>query len=221
MKRILAVVGLAALAAAPAQAVDQGFYAGFDFGQYSYDLDTGGVAQQISDQLAGLGLATSNVRTDTSEDGFTYGVVVGYQVRPYLAVEAAYVDLGSAEYKFNATVSDGTTSSELRSQLTTDSSGPTLSALGILPFGKGWELYGRVGVYFASNEAALRLSADGIEESVSDDSSSQELLWGGGLGYTRGKYSVRLDYQQFTDVGDDSTGEASIDRLAVGAIFRF
>lgn len=220
MHRSFAVVGLAALAAVPAVAAERGFYAGLDAGQYQYDLDTSGVATEITDGLADLGLTTSNPRSDTSEDGFTYGVLIGYQLLPYLAFEAAYVDLGDAEYKYGATVSDGTTSADVGASATIDSAGPTLSALGILPFGKGWEAYGRVGGYYGSNDTKLRVTVDGIEQSASDDSSSTSFVWGGGIGYTRQFYTVRLDYQQFTDVGDDGAG-ADVDRIALVAIKRF
>jgi hypothetical protein len=131
------------------------------------------------------------------------------------------VDLGDAEYKRNGTVSDGVTSGDLRSQLTTESSGPSLSALGILPFMKGWEAHARAGVYFSSNDATARLTIDGVEDSASDSSNSTEFVWGAGIGYTRGNYTGRLDYQQYTDVGDSSTGEANIDRLTFVAIVRF
>lgn len=221
MKRLIALAGLAVLAAAPASAGDRGFYAGFDLGQYSHDLDANGISRQFDAALGGLGLTTSNFSSDTSEDGFTYGVLVGYQFLPYVAVEAAYVDLGDAEYKGRATVSDGVTSADMNAQYTTESSGPSLSVLGILPFMKTWEAYARVGVYFSSNDATARVAIDGVADSASDSSNSTEFLWGAGIGYTRGNYTTRLDFQQYTDVGDSSTGEASIDRLTLVAIFRF
>jgi len=221
MRRIVAVAGLALLVAAPANAADTGFYAGVDVGQSSHDLDANGLSRQVDGALGDLGLTVSSASSDTSEDGFTYGVLVGYQVLRYLAVEAAYVDLGDAEFKRNGTVSDGVTSADVRTQATTESSGPSLSALGILPFMKGWEAHARVGVYFSSNDATARLTVDGLEQTAGDSSNSTEFLWGAGIGYTRGNYTGRLDYQQYTDVGDGGTGEASIDRLTFVAIVRF
>jgi OOP family OmpA-OmpF porin len=221
MRRIVAVAGLALLVATPAHAVDTGFYAGVDVGGYSHDLDANGFSRQVDDALGDLGLTVSDASSDTSEEGFTYGVLVGYQFLPYLAVEAAYVDLGDAEFKSNATVSDGVTSADARAQVTTESSGPSLSALGILPFMKGWEVHARAGVYFSSNDAKARLTVDGFEQYASDSSNSTEFLWGAGIGYTRGNYTGRLDYQQYTDVGDSNTVEANVDRLTFVAIVRF
>jgi OOP family OmpA-OmpF porin len=221
MRRIVALAGLGLLVATPANAADTGFYAGVDFGQYSHDLDANGFGGQIDAALGDLGLTVSNASSDTSEDGFTYGVLVGYQFLPYLAVEAAYVDLGDAELKSNATVSDGVTSAELRARATTESSGPSLSALGILPIMNSWEVHARAGVYFSSNDATARVAVDGLEQTASDSSNTTEFVWGAGIGYTRGNYTSRLDYQQYTDVGDSSTGEASIDRITLVAIVRF
>lgn len=221
MRRIVALTGLALLAAAPANAVDKGFYAGLDVGQYSHDLDASSFSSQLDNALGDLGLTLTSASSDTSEDGFTYGMLVGYQFLPYLAVEAAYVDLGDAEYKRNGTVTDGVVTGDLRAQLTSESSGPSLSALGILPFMKGWEVHARAGVYFSSNDATARLAIDGIEDSASESSNTTEFVWGAGIGYTRGKYTSRLDYQQYVDVGDSSTGEANIDRLSLVAIVRF
>ncbi|MCU0255506.1 MAG: outer membrane beta-barrel protein [Vicinamibacterales bacterium] len=221
MNRIFALTGLALLVAAPANAVDRGFYAGLDVGQHSYDLDANDLGRQVDGALGDVGLTLSNATSDTSEDGFTYGVLVGYQFLPYLAVEAAYVDLGDAEFKRNGTVSDGVTSGDLRARLNTESSGPSLSALGILPFLKGWEAHARAGVYFGSNDATASLAIDGVEDSASDSTNSTEFVWGAGIGYTRGKYTCRLDYQQYVDVGDSSSGETNIDRLTVVAIGRF
>lgn len=223
MKRTIALLGLAALVSTPAVAADRGFYFGLDAGQYAYDLDQRGIDRMIEGSLADVGLTVLDGQSSTSEDGFTYGIIFGYQILPYLAAEAAYVDLGDAEYRGNSQVSDGTTNAGMNSQLTAESSGATVSVLGILPvFASGWEVYGRAGVYFASNDVAARISIDGISEQASDSSNSTEFLWGVGAGYTRGDWTVRLDFQQFTDVGDsDTTGDVSVNRIVLGAVYRY
>jgi len=223
MKRMIALLGLAALVSTPAIAAERGFYFGMDVGQYAYDLDQRGIDRMVEDTVADVGLAVIDGQSETSEDGFTYGIILGYQILPYLAVEAAYVDLGDAEYKARGVVTDGVTTAEMNAQLTAESSGPTVSVLGILPvFASGWEVYGRAGVYFASNDVAASVAIDGISESASDSSNSTEFLWGVGAGYTRGDWTVRLDFQQFTDVGDsDSTGDVNVNRIVLGAVYRY
>ena len=222
MKRMIALLGLAALASTPAVAAERGFYVGLDAGQYAYDLDQGGIDRLVVGALEDIGLDVLDGSSETSEDGFTYGIILGYQILPYLAVEAAYVDLGDFEYKSSALVSDGVTTADLSAQLNGESSGATLSALGVLPIASGWEVYGRAGVYFGSNDAEVRFTADGIAESASDSSSSTEFLWGVGAGYTRGDWTLRLDFQQFMDVGDsDSTGDVNVNRIVLGAVYRY
>jgi OmpA-OmpF porin, OOP family len=160
--------------------------------------------------------------SSTSEDGFTYGITLGYQVLPYLAVEASYVDLDDAEYRGSATVTDGVATADFQTQVTTESSGPTLSVLGILPLPRNWEVYARAGVYFSSTDVTARLSSGDVVSAASDSSSSEEFLWGAGVGYSRDQWTVRLDYQQYTDVGDeDVLGEANVDRIAFSALYRF
>jgi hypothetical protein len=114
----------------------QGFYLGFDLGQSSYGLDRGDLDSALADTLQQSGINVLSGSSETSEDGFTYGLIFGWQFLPWLAVEAAYVDLGDAEYKSNTVISDGVTTADLRTTLTAESAGPTLSALGILPLGK-------------------------------------------------------------------------------------
>jgi opacity protein-like surface antigen len=222
MRTRLALLTLATLATAPAVAAEHGFYAGFDLGQASYDLDRRDIDGQIVDAFDSLGLAVLSGDSSTSEDGFTYGITLGYQVLPYLAVEASYIDLDDAEYRGSATVTDGTATADFRTQVTTESSGPALSVLGILPLPRNWQVYARAGVYFSNTDVTAQLTSGDISSVGDDSSSSEEFVWGAGVGYTRDQWTVRLDYQLFTDVGDeDVLGEVDIDRIAFSALYRF
>ena len=221
MKRLLSAACLCAFAATPAVAADRGFYLGFDLGQASYDLDQRGYDQAVTGLIEGAGLTILDAASDTSEDGFTYGLILGYQIFNFLAVEAAYVDLGDAEYKARALVTDGEVDGTISGSITPESSGPTLSALGILPYGN-WQAYLRAGVYFANNDIEATIGSGGVSDSVSDSDSSQEFLWGAGFGYSSGDWTLRLDYQMFMDVGDEeTTGEADVSRIVLGAIYHF
>ena len=223
MKKILALAALAALSTTPAVAQDRGFYWGFDAGQYQYNLDQNGIDTSLVDGLESAGFDVLSVRSQTSEDGFTWGLTLGYQFFRYLAVEAAWVDLGSAEYKTSLELAGDGFVLPFDTKITTDSAGATLSALGILPFASNWQVYGRAGVYFASNDLEVRVSSGDFSAPPGEDSdNTQEFYWGVGGGYTAGHWTTRLEYQQYMDVGDDSTtGETDIDRITLGAIYRF
>lgn len=233
MKCRIAVVVLAALAAVPAQAADgfffnnsansvnSGMYWGFELGQSSFALEQNDLDNALTGGLTDAGLDVLSSGSDASEDNFSWGLVLGYQILPYLAVEAAYVDLGDAEYKYNASVSDGVTTSEVATRFSGDSAGPMVSALGRLPLASGWDVYGRLGMYFGSEDSSLDLTVDGVSDSVSDSSSSESFVWGLGVGFTSGQWTARLDYQQITDVGGDSGfGEVDVDRITFGAVYR-
>lgn len=227
MKSRIALAVLAAMASLPVHAQDRdiwqnsGFYWGADFGQTSTDLDRSGLDRGIENALVDGGLAVLDGRSETSEDAFTWGLTLGYQIIRYVAVELAYVDLGEAEYKSRLTVSDGVASSDLNTTVNVASSGAALSGVGTLPIGAGWEVLGRVGMYFGSNDLDVSVDTGGLGNSLDDSSSSQSLMWGAGLGYTARQWTVRLEYQQYTDVGDDDGfGEYDVDRITLGAVYR-
>jgi opacity protein-like surface antigen len=222
MKKILALAALAALSTTPAVAEDRGFYWGFDLGQYEYNLDQNDIDTALVDGLESGGLDVLSGSSETSEDGFTWGLTLGYQFFRFLAVEAAWVDLGSAEYKASVDVAGEGLVIPLDTKITTDSSGATLSALGILPFASNWQVFGRAGVYFANNDLDVTASSGEISESGEDSDNTQEFYWGLGAGYTQAQWTLRLEWQQYMDVGDESTtGETDIDRITLGAIYKF
>jgi hypothetical protein len=77
-------------------------------------------------------------------------------------------------------------------------------------------------VYFSNTDVVARISSGDAVAAADDSSTSEEFLWGAGVGYTRDRWTVRLDYQQYTDVGDDDMlGELNIDRIAFSALYRF
>lgn len=231
MKRLFALVGLSALIATPAMAADsgywdsgrddRGFYVGADLGQYNWSLDENALNQSVVDTLGDLGLNVIDGASETSEDGFTWGLILGYQLLPFLAFEAAYVDLGSAEYKSNVDVTDGTNTSEASALLDIDSTGAAVSALGILPFAHNWQVFGRAGAYFGSTDSTARLSGVAVNDGGSNSSNATSFLWGAGLGYSNGQWTSRLEYQQFTDVGDDrGFSGVDVDRIVFSAVYR-
>jgi hypothetical protein len=227
MKSRIALAVLAVTAALPMNAGAQdiwqnsGFYWGIDLGQASTDLDGNGLDRSIENALVDNGLAVLDGRSETSEDAFTWGLTAGYQIIRYVGVELAYVDLGEAEYKSRLLVTDGVTDADLNTTVNVASSGAALSAVGTLPIIAGWEAYGRVGMYFGSNDLDASVGTSGVGDSIDDSSSSQSLMWGAGLGYTARQWTVRLEYQQYTDVGDDDGfGEYDVDRITLGTYYR-
>src|SRR5690606_10031185 len=101
---------------------------------------------------------------DKSDLGFE--IALGYQLLPYLAVEAAYIDLGKAAYEAEGTVDDGTGAVEASTDLTLGAKGPALSLVGAWPIRETLSLDARAGAFFGKSTLEVELELDG--ESGSD-----------------------------------------------------
>lgn len=216
-----AAVALSALSN-PAIASDRGFYLGFDIGQGSVDSDQRALDRSLVNAFAQLGVAVLSGSSEVSEDALTYGVILGYQFLPYLALEASYIDMGEFEYKARGTLSDGGGTAPGNFSISASGKAPTLSALGILPFADTWSVFGRLGVAFADVDYDVRLTVADQRASLSESDSSQNFLWGAGVGYTAGPWTSRVEYQQIQDLGSDSvTGKGDGSRIVFAAIYKF
>lgn len=163
-------------------------------------------------------VAPESVRFD--ESGFGWSGFIGYRINSHLSAELAYLDFGSIDVEETFDLADAfpfpveppvaTFDFDLRV------SGPMVSVMGILPFSEKYEAFGRAGVLWASQEVRL-----GPDFSFND----AEELWGLGVGFQAelgGGWSARLEYQRFEDMqGTDVSGELGLERLLLGAAYRF
>ena len=165
-----------ALLATPAMAAERsGFYIGGDVGQSNWNLSESD-ANDLTDALAGTigGLANATIvetSTDFSDTDTTYSLFVGYQIVPWLAVEAAWMDLGNMNVESAGTYSFTTinpppanvaTGGSFDSRTEFQSSGPAVSALLMLPFMETWNVYGRLGYYMGDNELSGNYDAQDV-----------------------------------------------------------
>ncbi|MDY0067865.1 MAG: outer membrane beta-barrel protein [Steroidobacteraceae bacterium] len=206
-----------------AQAEGQGFYFSGGVGQSTMDISKGDLDDELGYVLEddlGLDILDGGSKLDDSDTAL--GLTVGYKFSPYLALEVAYLHLGEASYKAGVTVTDGVDQYDLDARITAESKGPALSALGLWPVSDAFDLYARLGVYFGDTDLKMTVS-DGVDSlSVGASGSSQDLLYGVGANWNiNERWSLRLDYQMFKDVGDeDKTGETDIDMISLGVFFR-
>ena len=160
----LGTVSLAALAPTAA-AADNGFYLGVGVTQTDFDISVDDFDEEVT------------------LDDSSFKVIAGFRPLDWLAFEANYIDLGSAEFD------DG-------SDLTVDSTALTGSALLLAEFGVV-DLFAKVGVVKWDSD----YSVSGVG-SVSDD--GFEPLFGAGVGVHFGSLGARLEYEQFkTEALDD------------------
>ena len=204
--------------AASAQAAEPGWYVVGFGGETSASISQG----QADDNLvaifesAGLGVADISSTLDDSDTGF--GLAGGYQHNDHFALEFAYVDLGSVGYRATATISDGVDEAEAEVGLESSASGPVLSALGILPIGERFSVFGRVGFSLLSAKGTARITLGGASDRVSQDAQKSDPVLGAGVEFSLGRYSaVRLGWDRYFDVGtDDVTGDVDADLFSLG-----
>ena len=168
-KLILAAAGLALCASAPpAIAKDSGGYVGASVGVTAID---------ICDDLNALGFTNC----DDEDTGFK--IFGGYKFNPYFAVEGGYADFGEISASFGG------------STVTAESDAVFAAAVGILPVGKRFSLFGKAGLFFWD------ITASGPAGTASDDGT--DALLGIGLNYDiTEQWAVRAEFESY-DSGDD------------------
>lgn len=183
---VLALGGVIAVS----QAAAQGFYLGGSVGKSDFDDDNA-----IPD------LITSG-SVDGSDTGFK--IFGGYQFSQHFGVELAWVDLGKAGYSgtfFGTPVTGGSV----------ETSGLNISAVGTLPLGSGFALFGKAG-FFAWESKAKDVTG-GAPFSGKEDGTDLSLGIGASYDLTK-NFGIRAEWERFKAVGD-------IDLWSVGIAYKF
>lgn len=205
-KQLFLIAFSAVFGVASAQAADTGFYVGGSFGQSKVnDFDGSDIDAEL---LSSYGL-TSSTSTDDTDTGWK--AFAGYRFMKYLAVEGAYTNFG--EGTANTTITAplvGVVNTKLEADAW------TLSALGILPLGDRFSLFGRVGVNFWNIDISATGTGSGGVATVSDSDDGTDWVYGVGVAYNFTKnLSVRGEWERYDfDDGD-------IDLLSAGISWSF
>lgn len=153
----------------------------------------------------GASAAKTDLKVDDLGDSFdlsdtTYKVFAGYRFIKYFGLEGGYVDFGNS-----SDVSSGI-------DLSVDATAWELFAVGILPIGEHFELFGKYG-YFQWDRHA---EASGVS-TVSDSDSGNNPVYGAGLAFVFGKhFAVRAEYEKYKMSDVENLSQES-----VGLEFRF
>lgn len=215
-----AVVALAAATLTPeARAAQLGFYIGGQFGQAERDIDVQlfdiYAANVFSSPNIDFTIDSSNRSFDKSDSG--YGFFAGYRFNTHLAVEGGYLDVGSLEYRVRASGNIAGIPSDAAFNVDSNTAGIAVSALGIWPLSYRWEVYGRAGALFASNEFQAYYADIGGPRGDRYTENSVDLLLGVGASFNFLEiYDLRLEYQRVFDAGDKTTGEGDVDMISLG-----
>lgn len=183
MKKLVTMLGLlVALFPAVVNAAPQaGAYIGASIG--STDIE-----DEMKDHFGSL-------ITNTDFNETASSLYLGYRFTPYLALEAAYRDLGEAKFT--------TLSSDVYDY---DFSAITVSALGFLPLADNFEFFAKLGMH------RTEIDASGTERFKEHDTG---LLYGAGVSYSMDSVSFRAGYEKLAIKKDGLDVKPSIYSFAV------
>jgi opacity protein-like surface antigen len=204
------------------EAAQPGFYVGGSWLENSFDArqeEFDAVTQGLYD-LFGFTLNDYASTLDDSDSGYEF--LAGYRLFEWLAFEAGYLDFGQVTQRANAAVDFEGEPLTIDSTLDTALSGIALSALGIWQATDRFSLYLRGGFLLSDSETRVRLTdgVDSFRDGVSDG--NEGFLWGIGAGLEFADiYTLRFEYRQVLDIGDEITGKIDAEALSLGLIVAF
>ncbi|HET7202709.1 MAG TPA: outer membrane beta-barrel protein [Steroidobacteraceae bacterium] len=162
---------------------------------------------------------------DEGDGDYSYVGNVGYRAGRYFAVEAAYVDAGTIGWD-KPFVWMPELDGYYRNQVDFSAEIPEISAVGIFPFLRRWEVYGRLGAGFWSGESQQTLTnvdtGEVIHRRASDDGVGA--LVGLGLGFSFAEsLHTRFEYQAVWIDGDalNVNSETTLDSITWELQYRF
>ncbi len=190
MKKLLAAVAISMLSTT-AMAQDRGWYVGGALGQSK--------SKDFCPQVP-AGVACDD--TDVSVKGMG-----GYQFSPNVAVEFGLTAAGLAEAR-PAGGTDTITAGILEA-----------TAVGILPLGDRFSVFGKVGLY--SSRVEREVEAFGFR--ATDDTTNSDLTYGAGVGFAiTPKFVLRAEWQRYQEVDAGPViGKSDVDIISIGVVYRF
>ena len=155
----------------------------------------------LGGSVGDVSVKDSDSTVDFSGSDTGYKAYGGFTFIKFFAVEASYVEFGSSEDE----ISSGT-------DVTVDPTGWDAFAVGKLPIGKHFEIFGKLGFIMWDAEATYSGAVNG-----SSDESGTDSCYGAGIAFVFGKhFAVRAEYESF-EISDID----GLDMMSVGAEFRF
>ncbi len=151
----------------------------------------------------GASVVDSKVKVEDSGFDFdssdtSYKVYAGFQFFKFFGVEGSYLDFGSLDDDVSGT------------DVTVDATGWDAFAVGILPFGDHFQIFGKFGWLFWDSDT----KASG---SSSDSDSGNDTAYGAGIEIIIGKhFGIRGEYERY-DIEDTE----KVETYSIGADFRF
>jgi len=203
-----------------------GPYAGALIGYSDYSGDQAENEQNLIDILVGTGNPYNNLSSSTENTDLGYQALFGYRFHRFFSAEIALAQFGDlrSTAKADMDFGDGDGFVPASVSLNFTAGGPIISGIGYLPLGEKFELYGRLGYFFASSERELTSRVNGQSGGFGNaKGDSQNVVYGLGFSFHVNQvYTIRAEYQQIDDIGQDNrTGTEDLSVMGVGLIIRF
>lgn len=198
MRRILAAFAVGAgLLGASTMAMaqtDGRMYAGVGFGQASVD----GFCDVVRDEFAVFGGTVASC----DEKDTAFKVFLGYRVNPNFAIEGSYFSYGEA--------SAAGTLVGVPVRATGDATAFGVAALGILPLGNRFSLFGKVGILMT--DFKFTVAGGGFSTSASEDETGLHYGFGAMFDITP-NFGIRAEWER--------NDELEADMMSLGLQVRF
>ena len=199
---------LALIASPMAQAQDPGWYLGANIGQSKAKIDDNSIRNGL------LAADFTAVSLDDHNKNTGFKIYTGYQFNRYFALEGGYFNLGQVGYDA-ATTPLGNLNGKLKYQ------GLNLDALGFLPLGARFSLFGRVGLTYGQTKDSFTGTG---QVDVMDPNPSQHAFnpkVGVGLQYeVSHRIALRAEVERYRL--DDAIGNrGDVDLASLGLLVRF
>lgn len=203
-----------------------GPYGGALIGYSDYTGDQSENEQELVDIIENTGNPFQNLTSGTENTDIGYQALFGYRFLRYFSAELGLAQFGEIKSTASADMDfgDGEGFVPASLALTFAAGGPMISAIGYLPLGDKFELFGRLGYLFTSSERELSSRVDGQAGTFgSAKGDSQDVVYGVGFSWHINQvYSIRIEYQQLDQLGQENrTGAEDVTVMGAGLIVRF
>jgi hypothetical protein len=201
-----------------------GAYGGALIGNSSFSGDQSVNEQGLRDTLNAAGAPIQNLSSSTDDSSIGYQATFGFRFNRYFAAELGLAQFGSLSSTARADMDFGNGFVPASVTLEFSAGGPVFSAVGFLPLGEKFELYGRIGYLFTSSERELTSRVDGQNGSFgSAKGDSQDPVYGVGVAWHLNQiYSIRAEYQVLDQIGQENrTGAEDLTVIGIGLTVRF
>jgi OOP family OmpA-OmpF porin len=190
MKKLFAAIAMS-MVSATAMAQDKGWYVGGAFGQSK--------AKDFCTGVGGPGITCDD--TDVTLKGMG-----GYQFTPNVAVEFGFTAAGAVEAR-----GPGGTDT-IRAAIA------EATAVGILPLGDKFSVFGKFGLY----TSAVEREVETIFVSSTERTTNSDLTYGGGVGLAiTPRFVLRFEWQRYQDIDAGFAGKSDVDIMSIGMVYRF